>query len=241
MSSGYYVALSGMRTRLGELDRLASDIANAATIGYKAERATTAESDRPDFGAELASAIDVSGGPTRLDMRAGSIAPTGRDLDVAIDGPGLFVIDTPQGERYTRDGRFTRRSDGVLTTADGQPVQGESGQITLPKGPVKIDTDGTVRVGAAVSGKLKVVEFTDPKALQRESASRFVADPNVTPISAETSEVREGALEQSNVSVVDRIAQLAGANRSFESLQKAISVMSNELDGKAITELSRRG
>lgn len=241
MSSGYYVALSGMRTRLGELDRLASDIANASTVGYKAERTTTVESDRPDFASELASAIDVTGGVTRLDMRAGSIAPTGRDLDVAIDGPGLFVIDTPRGERYTRDGRFTRRNDGVLTTVDGTPVMGESGQITLNKGAVRIDTDGTVRAGGAVAGKLKVVEFSNPSALQRESTSMFEATDNASPNPSAESEVRSGALEQSNVSVVDRIAQMSGANRTFESLQKAISVLANDLDGKAITELGRRG
>jgi flagellar basal body rod protein FlgG len=229
-----------MRARLSELDRLSADIANAVTAGYKAERATTAQSDRPDFGAALTAAIDVTEGPTRVDMRSGSIVPTGRDLDLAVDGPGFFVVDTNGGERYTRDGRFVRRADGVLATASGQAVLGDGGNITLGKGLVQIDADGTVRSGGAVTGRLRVVEFDDPKGLTRESTSLLRADNNASPGPAEISEVRSGALEQSNVSVVDRIAELTGVSRSFESLQRALSTLSNEVDGKAIAELGRR-
>jgi flagellar basal body rod protein FlgG len=240
MSGSYYVALSGMRTRLGELDRLASDIANVSTAGYKAERATTAQSDRPDFGATLSAAIDVADGATMVDFRAGAIAPTGRDLDLAIDGPGMFVVGTPDGDRYTRDGRFVRRTDGVLTTADGHVVQGDSGPIKLGTVPVKIDSDGAVRSGGVLVGRLKVVEFDDPAALTRENTFMFSAG-SAFPSPASESAIRSGALEQSNVSLVDRIAQLTGTSRSFESLQRAMSIMSNDVDGRAITELGRRG
>jgi flagellar basal-body rod protein FlgF len=240
MSGSYYVALSGMRTRLGELDRLASDIANVSTAGYKAEHATTAQSDRPDFGAELSSAIDVADGATSIDFRAGAIVPTGRDLDLAIDGPGMFVVSTPDGDRYTRDGRFVRRTDGVLTTNDGHVVQGESGPIRLGKGPIKIDPDGSVRSGGALAGRLKVVEFDKPSALTRENTYMFRGD-EAGPSPASESEVRSGALEQSNVSLVDRIASMTGTSRGFESLQRAIATMSNDVDGRAISELGRHG
>ena len=120
MSGAYYLALGGMRARLGALDRLASDIANVSTAGYKAERATTAQSDRPDFGATLTAAIDVSEGATRIDFRAGAIAPTGRDLDAAIDGPGF-------SSRWTRPpasvSRGTADSSGA-TTACSRPCRG---------------------------------------------------------------------------------------------------------------------
>jgi len=240
MPGAYYVALGGMKSRLGALDRLASDIANVSTAGYKAERASTAQSDRPDFGASLTAAIDVGEGATKIDFRAGAIAPTGRDLDAAIDGPGFFSVDTPAGERYTRDGRFVRRNDGVLTTVEGHPVLGTSGPITVGKGPVKFDADGTLRSGAAISGRLKIVEFDDTAALSRANTYLFKAD-NATPDAATHSAVRAGALEQSNVSVVDRIAELTGVSRSFESMQKALATMSNDMDGRAITELGRRG
>jgi len=240
MPGSYYLALTGMRARLAALDRLASDIANVSTAGYKAERATTEQTDRPDFGAAMIAAIDVSESASRVDFRPGAIAPTGRDLDVAIDGPGFFAVDTPAGERFTRDGRFVRRNDGVLTTVEGYPVLGKSGPITVGNGAIKIDADGTLRNGAAIAGRLKLVEFDDTTALSRANTYLFKAD-GATPDAATHSEVRAGALEQSNVSVVDRIAELTGVSRSFESMQRALTTLSNDIDGRAITELGRRG
>jgi flagellar basal body rod protein FlgG len=242
MAGSYYIALSGMRARLEALDRLASDIANVSTAGYKAERATTAQSDRGDFGASLQAAIDVGGGPTRIDLRAGAIAPTGRDLDVAIDGPGMFAIDTPSGTRYTRDGRFVRRADGVLTTASGMTVEGANGApISLGRiaGPVRIDADGTVRSNGVSAGRLNIVEFENPGALIREGTDQFRSDDE-DPGPAVESAIRGGALEQSNVSIVDRIAELTSVSRNFENMQKALSTLANDIDLRAITELGRR-
>ena len=119
MAGGVYAALSGMRARLEDLDRLASDLANIGTSGYKTERAATSAAERPSFRATLDSAVDAAAGTTRVDFRPGTIGSTGRDLDVAIEGRGFFVVNTPSGERYTRNGAFTRREDGVLTYPPG--------------------------------------------------------------------------------------------------------------------------
>ena len=85
-SGSQYIALSGLRARADELDRLASDIANVGTAGYKGERDTTAAAERPTFDRWLQSAIDTTHGGRRLDMTNGALAPTGRPLDVALDG-----------------------------------------------------------------------------------------------------------------------------------------------------------
>lgn len=241
MAGGYYIALSGMRARLDALDRLASDIANVSSAGYKAERATTAQSDRGDFGASLQAAIDVAYGPVRLDLRAGAIAPTGRDLDVAVDGPGMFEVNTPAGVRYTRNGQFVRRADGVLATASGMAVNGDDGKpLTVGAGgPVQIDADGTLRSGGAAIGRLKIVEFSNPEALSREGANLFRSG-NQAPTPAVASVVRSGSLEQSNVSVVDRIVELTNVSRNFETTQRALSILANDIDLRAITELGRR-
>src|SRR5262245_57415929 len=143
MPGGYYTALSGMQTRMEALDRLASDIANASTAGYKTERAGTAEAERPSFGAALQSAVDVAKGQAKLDLRSGALASTGRSLDVAIEGSGFFVIDTPAGPRYTRNGHLVRRDDGVLATDQGDGVEGASGPIRIGTDPVEIESDGT--------------------------------------------------------------------------------------------------
>src|SRR3954447_19085921 len=238
MAGGYYTALSGMRTRLDALDRLASDIANASTSGYKTERAGTVESNRPSFGVALQSAVDVTNGKARLDLRPGAIASTGRAMDVAIQGNGFFVVDTPDGPRYTRNGHMLRQADGLLTTEDGNAVLGTSGPIRLGNGTVDIDADGTVRNGGKPSGTLKIVEFAPETILVREGGSRLRAQGEPHPV--EHPSLASGSLEQSNASVVERVAELTEVSRSFETLLRAVSVLMNDVDKGAITELGRR-
>jgi flagellar basal body rod protein FlgG len=240
MAGGQYVALSGIRTRLDELDRLASDIANVGTAGYKSERASHRDAPRPRFEAALETAIDNTTGSRRLDVRAGAVEPTGRTLDVAIEGGGFLVVDTPGGPRYTRNGHLSRSAEGTLTTGDGLVVRGVDGPITLGTGAVKIDDDGTVTAGETVAGRLAVVEFADPGALTRESSSLLRAAGDVTPAAAATPRVRVGSLEQSNVSMVDRVAELTSVSRNFQALQKALSVLMNDIDGRVVESLNRR-
>lgn len=238
MAGGHYVALSGMRTRLDELDRLANDIANVGTAGYKAERTGQRNAPRPVFDDALETAIDASTGGRRLDARAGAIEPTGRNMDLAIEGNGFLVVDTAAGVRYTRNGHLNRADDGSLMTADGAVVRGVDGPIAVGTGTVTVENDGTVYSDGAVVGRLAVVQFADPGALVRESGALLRAEETPTPVAAPT--VRTGSLEQANVSIVDRVAELTSVNRSFQALQKAVSVLMNDVDGRAIESLGRR-
>ena len=239
MPGGAYSALSGMRTRLDELDRLAADLANVSTVGYKTERSAKAAAERDEFATALESAVDVVMNGRRIDFRPGIIAGTGRDLDVAIDGSGFFLVQTPAGERYTRNGSFSRRADGTLTTSTGDPVIGENGEIQLPNGPVSISGSGTITSGNTVVGQLQVVQFASEADLIRESGATFRALAGAT---AEPAEVRlvTGSIEQSNVNMVDRMAKLTELSRNFEQLNKSINVLMTELDGRAISELVRK-
>ena len=244
MPGGAYSALSGMQARLADLDRLASDIANVGTSGYKTERAATVAAERPSFRAALDSAVDVTTGGTRLDFRPGTIGTTGRDLDAAIEGAGFFVVNTPNGERYTRNGSFVRRGDGVLTTSDGLPIVAEGTtqppkEIKVGTGTISITEDGTVKAGDVVAGKLKLVAFGSETDIERESGTRFRAKPGVTPAAA-TPRIVGGALEQSNVTMVDRMVTLTEVQRTFEALQRGVSMLMNEIDARAIGELGRR-
>ncbi len=239
MAGGAYVALSGLRSRTDHLDRLASDIANAGTSGYKAERGTTSAAERPTFDRMLESAIDVAPGPSQLDFQSGVVIPTGRDLDIALRGKGFFVVDTAAGPRYTRNGAFERRADGTLITSDGSIVSGESGPIKLGPGTIGIGQDGTIKAGAAVAGKLKIVDFSDYSQLAREGAARFRAD-NATAVAPMNTIVEGASLEKSNVAIVDRIAEMTEVTRTFEALQRGVGLLMNDVDGRAISELGRR-
>jgi flagellar basal body rod protein FlgG len=237
--SGQYIALSGLRARMDELDRLAGDIVNIGTTGYKGEREARAAAERSTFDRTLQTAFDTTAGGRRLDLTAGALAPTGRELDVALEGPGFFVVETPSGDRYTRNGHFTMNSERRLMTADGSPVKGVDGPITMGEGDVRIDQDGSIWTGSEKAGQLAIVEFDDPEGLTREIGTRFVA-PGQDAKDAERSLVRGGVLEQSNVSVSDRLAQLTTVSRGFEALQRAISLVMNDVDGRAIEQLGRR-
>jgi len=166
------------------------------------------------------------------------LAPTGRPLDVAIHGSGFFVVQTPQGERYTRNGHLVRGADGSLSTDEGDPVLGVDGPIKIDTGTVDVDQDGTVRNSGGIAGKLKVVDLGQNPKLQRDGGSRFRLEG--TPTVVEKPEIVSGTLEQSNVSMAERVAELSDVTRNFETLLRAVSVLMNDVDRGAITELGKR-
>jgi flagellar basal-body rod protein FlgF len=242
MPGSQYIALSGLRTRMDQLDRLAADIANIGTAGYKGTHDVQAAAERPQsaFADVLQSAIDTTTDGQNLDMRAGAIAPTGRPLDVAIEGQGFFAVQTAAGTRYTRNGHFTRATDGTLTTDSGNPVLDTDGKpIELGDGEVKIDTDGTVWSGTTQSGKIGVVNFALPSQLIADGPSLFNA-AGQTAQQLDIPQLHGGSLEQSNVSMADRLAELTSVSRGFEAMQKTMSTMLNDVDARAIDVLGRR-
>jgi flagellar basal body rod protein FlgG len=240
MAGGYYVALSGMRTRIDQLDRLADEIANASTPGFKGERAGHEKAPRPNFAEAFDTAVDVMTGGRRLDTRAGTMVNTGQALDVAIDGYGFLAVQTPAGVRYTRNGHLERQPDGTLTTTDGAPILGKDGPIKLGAGLVQIGTDGTVTSDGVAAGQIRVVEFGDPSRLVREGGALLRAGDGAAPAEAAYPRLFAGSLEQSNVSVTDRVAELTNVSRNFEALQRALSVLMNDIDGRTIDSIARR-
>jgi flagellar basal-body rod protein FlgF len=242
MSGGYYVALSGMRSRLDQLDRLSEDLANASTVGFKGERTAKAHAMRPPFSDALDTAIDVTTGRRNLDMQRGNVLPTGRALDLALQGDNFLAVQTEQGVRYTRNGQLARSADGRLVTSDGAAALGEDGPLKIEeKGDIRIGADGSVRVGNEVKGKLSVVTFADPRLMTREGGALLRAPEGVEAVPAEGEAlVSPGAIEESNVSVVERMGELADLARSFQAMQKALSVLMNDVDGRVIESLGRR-
>ncbi len=241
MAGSQYIALSGLRARADELDRIASDIANIGTAGYKGERQARVAAERAQFELTLETAIDTTLGDTWIDQRDGAMATTGRPLDLALDGHGFFVVETPGGDRYTRNGHFTLDAERRLVTEDGLPVKGVDGPIVIGQreGELNVDADGTVWNGVTRAGKLAVVEFGDPSRMTREQGTLLGAgDQTAVAVSAPV--VRSGSLELSNVTLADRLAAITSVSRGFEALQKSISTLMNDVDGRAIESLGRR-
>jgi flagellar basal-body rod protein FlgF/flagellar basal-body rod protein FlgG len=227
-----------MQAKLSELDRIASDLANISTAGYKTERTAAFAAER-DFASELLSAVDVAAGGTRTDLGAGTITNTGRNLDVAIDGDGFFAIETAHGTRYTRSGNFTRRADGTLTTLHDEPVLDVRGRrLKLGPGALEFDTAGAIHIDGTEAGRVQIWHI-DEKDLIRETGSRFRAAPGVAP-KPSTATLVPQALEQANVSAAERMVTLTELTRNFEALQRGISVLMNDIDSRTIVELGRR-
>jgi flagellar basal-body rod protein FlgF len=210
--------------------------ANAAANG-------SVGSDQP---ASLASAIAhqgralgvLSSGMT--DHSPGSIHLTGRALDVALDGDGFLVVQTPRGPRYTRAGSLTLDASGQLVTHSGDLVVGQGGPITVPPGEISIGEDGSISVKNQTVDRLKLVRFSDPRAaLVKEGAALFAAADGARPAEDNTTRVVQGALETSNVNAVSEMAAMIQNGREFDSLQRSITLMMNNVGRKVAEEIGR--
>lgn len=218
MSSGIYIATAGAIAQSNALDATANNIANASTAGFRGEHISFREA----LGA--ARSVDsalVNSGATSVDALPGALESTGNPLDLALEGDGLFVVQTPNGDRYTRAGNFKLDAAGTLVTADGHPVRGAGGPIVVPPETknLAIGTDGTVTADGTEIGQLALTRFA-PQQLAREGGALFVAKGK--PIAGDPPLVRSGLLEASNVNVVRGVVDLVKVSRTYESLMRVI-------------------
>ena len=245
MDSGFYAACTALMSRTQALDTIANNLANASTVGFRAERNV--------FSSVLATAGDQSGSTldsvinrygvlsgAAVDQSQGALQKTGNDLDVGIEGRGYFVAQTANGPMYTRNGSFQVSSHGQLVTASGDAVMGDGGAITMPSGPVSISSDGTISSNGAVAGKLRIVEFAPDTNLQSMGNTYYSAPANST-LAATDSSVRQGMLESSNVNPIEGMVELVDAQRTAEMMQRALSIFNSEIDKTATQELPKVG
>ena len=242
MNYGLYTAFLGMRARQRTLEVQANNIANATTNGFKAERLNYSTIDAGTKAAgdkqNLIAAASTSGA---ADLSAGTIRETGRSLDVAIEGDAFLQIQTPNGPRYTRAGNFTLDAAGQLVTQRGDLVVGSNGAITVPQGGnLSIGTDGSLAMDGQQFDTLKLVRFDNPTAaLLKEGDSMFMATGTEAPKEAITSKVMQGALEGSNVNAITEMVAMINNNREFDSLQKSMTLMMNDLGRRISSEIGK--
>jgi flagellar basal-body rod protein FlgF/flagellar basal-body rod protein FlgG len=245
MDSGYYAAATALVSRTQELDTIANNLANASTVGFRAQEnifsSVLADASNAS-GSSLDQAINNYGilSGTSLDLSQGALQKTGNDLDMAIQGPGYFVVQTANGPEYTRNGSFQVSARGQLVTATGDAVMGDKGVITMLPGPVSVSADGTISSNGAVTGKLRVVEFPQGTKLTSAGGTYYSA-PAKTAVPAAKSDVRQGMLESSNVNPIQGIVELVTAQRSAEMMQRALSMFNSEIDKTATQDLPKVG
>jgi flagellar basal-body rod protein FlgF len=198
-----YVALSREMILRRQLDIVANNIANADTPAFKVEnlivKADPQPMNDPSGGPDVINyALDVAVG---RNFGQGALAQTGSSLDMAIEGDGFFKVTTAAGERYTRDGRFSLDSQGRLVTKQGQPVQGEGGDIIVDttKGQIMVAHDGTISQGTDRLGKIAVVSFSDNAVLSKDGDGLYSNKSNLGAGPAQDVIVHQSMIEGSNV------------------------------------------
>lgn len=239
MIKGIYSSGSGMQPRLMRLDVIANNISNADTTGFKKDDIFV--QILKDAGvAQSVGKGDLAGLDVKefTDFAEGSLRPTNNPLDIAIQGDGFFMLDTPEGTRYTRNGNFKLADDGSIINSNGYHVLGAAGRIIIPNADKTQQTDimvtkaGEIYMGKNLIGKIKAVTFADLQQLSKVSGTMFKTDqaPKEVSISDEETTFRQGYLEESNVESLSEMIQLIELSRSFETDQRTMRYQDSTLE-----------
>jgi flagellar basal-body rod protein FlgF len=229
MENPSYIALSRQMVLSRQLDIIANNLANVNTGAYKREDLAFVEYLAKPDGAGNPTFVRSDGRASLVqdlgmvrDTRQGPMSQTDAPMDLAISGEGYFVVDTPQGERYTRLGRLQVDANSELVTSDGYAVQGIDGPIVVPPddGEVKIARDGTISTDGGPVGRVRLVRFENEQTLDHAGSGLYIATE--TPQPAPESEVIQGMVEESNVQPVIELTQMIAVLRNFQAAQKMI-------------------
>ena len=245
MSTGIWSAASGAVSRTFALDVAANNVSNSETPGFRADRSV--------FRQEMVRAMDGAMGTQSLrytttrtrepDLAAGQLLHTGRSLDAALtDSESFFVVQTPQGPRYTRAGNLQLNPDGRLTTTEGYAYLGEGGstlEVPSDTKSVQLSQSGELLFDGLASGlKLSVVKFNNPRALEMEGDVLMRAPRAAGAPESVEAQIEPETLEMSNSSALRTMTTLVNTTREFEMIAKVIEAFSN-VEHKAATEVGR--
>jgi len=246
---GIYTATSALGLQEIKQNIWTNNLANIDTPGFKKELllVEAAEEKRLYRFSEVGGSGYLGEMPfgvqpqneTATDFTQGRLESSGNPLDLAIEGDGFFVVDTPQGEAYTRAGNFTLSNEGVLITLGGYPVLGEGGEIALPEGgQIVVDQTGRVSMAGMEVDRIRVVDFDDRSRLQRIGENLFVSDQNTLPEESQNFRIRQGYLEKSNLDMIEGMVTMIEAFREYEMNQRLLQTQDEALD-RAVNEIAR--
>ena len=241
MDSPGYILMSRLALQERSTQALAHNIANADTPGFRAMR--------PVFGQVMVNLRGAGGLPgdksmsipqdraTWRDMAPGTLQTTGNPLDVAIDGEGFFVVETPKGERYTRAGRFSIGANGRLVDQEGNTVLDSRDRpisFSAQDTQIEITKTGVIQSENGEIATLRLVRFDNSQNLMAEGNRLFDAQ-NEAPVPVERPKVLQRALEGSNVSPIMEMTRLTAEMREFQ-----YASMFSEREGERITNAVER-
>jgi flagellar basal-body rod protein FlgF len=249
MHNALLVGLSRQMVLERQMDVVANNVANVNTSGYKADKSLFEEflnsgAHEDNFVGRDRRVSYVQDRGTFKDFAQGAAEQTKNPLDVAIDGGGFLVVQTPAGERYTRDGALQIDNQGRLVTAVGNPVLGNSGPIVFQPTDkeINIASDGSVSVLEGINridsdrGKLRVVRFADAQKLLKEGSNLYSAGEGAAQPDT-TTRIHQGFIEKSNVSSVTEMSRMIEVTRSYTQIANLLQQQS-DLYKSAIEKLA---
>lgn len=244
MLRGLYTSALGLSLLNKRQEISANNLANVNTIGYKKEmviaetfpqillyRLKDSSAPQAPLVGHLGTGVRAVEVPT--DYSSGILRNTENPLEFALKSEGYFVVNTPQGERYTRNGSFQLDTEGRLVTSDGYPVLGESGEIILPGNSISIDEGATISAEGRRIDRLRVVIFNEPPA--KEGSSLFRGEE---PVDMPEPLILQNMVEESNAKSIEEMVNMVNIMRAYESNQKIIQAQDSTLD-KAVNEVGR--
>jgi len=251
---GIYTLVSHGKAVQRRMDATANNLANVTTNGYKADQpvfrqvfartmGSAKESDEEVFATQEHLAPYTGRGTNYVaaddmgkNFDPGRIEHTGNPMDIALTGRDTFFsVQTPQGERFTRAGKFHLSPDNTLVSQEGYTVNGKQGPLRLEGNDVRVSEDGSVYVDGERAGGIKVVRFPQPERLQKLGGAMFApVDEANAPRIAEDVQMEQGAVESSNVNQIKEMVNMIEANRAYGQMQRALTA-ADQMNERALS------
>lgn len=255
MLRSLYTATTGMMVQRNKMDNITNNLTNVDTVGYKKDYLLTRS-----FQDELIERINdpnivnarytTSGqvgdhnfglyvDEINTSFKQGPLEQTDQNNELAIEGEGFFVVNTPDGARYTRSGNFRVDSDGYLVNPNGFYVQSMDGNpIFVGDGEFAVNTNGDVTVNGEVTSTVAVVTFNDVQGLRKAGENLYYHYANEAPVASADYRVKQGFLEGSNVDVASEVVDMVSTSRAYESCYKATQMIDQSLS-KTVNDIAR--
>lgn len=243
MEKAIYTPLAGAIAQERVLEMIANNMANVNTVAFKGDRATfTLQTPEPEkrydsplppanFKVQMENLLYLRGNDIfnvgvadmSRDNSQGPAVQTHNPTDLMVEGEGLFKVQTPDGERFTRAGNLTLSRDGVLSTQDGFPIMGEKGDIVVHGPGFQVNDTGEVWQDGHMVDRIQLFRFDDDKALERAGTNLFQYGGKPEGVKRiAMPQVRQGFIEGSNVNAIKNLTDMIVAHRSYEAYQKAV-------------------
>lgn len=248
MLRGLYIATTGMISQTRRLDVVSNNLANIETKGYKSDNLLTRSfedmmiensyKDPNIVGTDrLAVGTGIHIDEINTSFAQGSFEETTLSCDLALLGDGFFVVETPNGIRYTRAGNFTIDANGYLITNEGYRLLSDNGYVYVGSNDFSVSPDGTVTAVDGSTCSLRLVSFEDNGALRKEGSNLFYNFGGLPELEADC-QVKQGFLENSNVDLSTQMVELINISRNYETNQRMIRMMDGVLS-KTVNEVGK--